>query len=306
MEMKIIFKKCRSYTGVARPLPLLGVLVLMLFVSAGKLDAQQAGTSPGQTKDCSNSDERPIQDNSFLIEEAYNQENGVVQHISTYTRSWQTGEWVYTFTQEFPVRGIKHQLSYTLPVMGLSKPPGTGVGDVALNYRYQAIGSGETRVAFAPRATLLFPSGSVQAGRGTGGYGLQVNLPLSVTLGRHFVTHWNAGATVIPSAQNANGDRAPITGYNLGQSTIWLAHPRFNVLLETLWTGFETVVGPRRTQRSHEFLISPGVRWAYNFKNGLQIVPGIGIPVGVGPSHSKTGLILYLSFEHPWAAFRKN
>jgi len=30
---------------------------------------------------------RPIQDNSFLIEEAYNQESGVVQHISTFSHS---------------------------------------------------------------------------------------------------------------------------------------------------------------------------------------------------------------------------
>ena len=49
--------------------------------------------------------------------------------------------------------------------------------------------------------------------------------------------------------------------------------------------------------------ISPGIRWAYNFKNGLQIVPGIGVPLGVGPSAGETGRALfYLSFEHP---FRK-
>ena len=29
----------------------------------------------------------PIQDNSFLIEEAYNQEAGVVQHIQTFSRA---------------------------------------------------------------------------------------------------------------------------------------------------------------------------------------------------------------------------
>jgi hypothetical protein len=34
----------------------------------------------------------PIQDNSFLIEEAYNQEPGVVQHISVFTRTRSSGE----------------------------------------------------------------------------------------------------------------------------------------------------------------------------------------------------------------------
>ena len=48
--------------------------------------------------------------------------------------------------------------------------------------------------------------------------------------------------------------------------------------------------------------LNPGIRWAYNFKNGLQIVPGIAMPIGVGPSSGERALFLYLSFEHP---FRK-
>src|SRR5258706_9285357 len=80
--------------------------------------------------------EGPIHDNSFLIEEAYNQEEGVVQHINTFQRFRNSGDWVYTFTQEWPVGGLTHQFSYTVPVVR----PGdghAGVGDVALNSRYQ-------------------------------------------------------------------------------------------------------------------------------------------------------------------------
>src|SRR6185369_14103409 len=40
----------------------------------------------------------PIQDNSFLVEEAYNQEADVVQHILTFTHS-RHGDWTSTFTQ---------------------------------------------------------------------------------------------------------------------------------------------------------------------------------------------------------------
>jgi hypothetical protein len=36
-----------------------------------------------------------------------------------------------------------------------------------------------------------------------------------------------------------------------------------------------------------------------NFKSGLQIVPGIGVPIGVGPSRGEYGALLYLSLEHP-------
>jgi len=37
----------------------------------------------------------PIQDNSFLIEEAYNQEAGVVQHVNTFMRQ-RNGDWLYS------------------------------------------------------------------------------------------------------------------------------------------------------------------------------------------------------------------
>ena len=61
-------------------------------------------------------DPRPaagIQDNSFLIEEAYNQEPGVVQHISSLRG--QGGELFFNFTQEWPVLSQRHQFSYTVP-----------------------------------------------------------------------------------------------------------------------------------------------------------------------------------------------
>jgi hypothetical protein len=53
-----------------------------------------------------------IADNSFLIEEAYNQERGVVQHISTWQRSLRSVVRGFTFTQEWPVGTQMHQLSF--------------------------------------------------------------------------------------------------------------------------------------------------------------------------------------------------
>jgi Putative MetA-pathway of phenol degradation len=245
---------------------------------------------------------RRIQDNSFLLEEAYNQEPGVIQHISTFTRS-RTGDWTYTFTQEWPVPGQTHQLSYTIPVQRVD--PNAGLGDVALNYRYQLIGSGETTLAMAPRLSVLLPTGNEKRGLGAGGTGIQVNIPVSLVLSDQFVTHSNAGATHVPSARNADGDRASTTAVNLGQSIIWQPTERFNVLLEALYVNAEVVTGDRRTRREDTFFVNPGIRWAHDFENGLQIVPGIAFPVGLGPSHGEWALFLYLSFEHPlWKAER--
>ncbi|MBZ5598715.1 MAG: transporter [Acidobacteriia bacterium] len=249
-----------------------------------------------------------IQDNSFLVEEAYNQNFGVVQHINSFTRFWNSKDWAYTFTQEWPVPGdARHQLSYTLAALHAGAFPGSGagIGDVLLNYRYQLVGDGNARVAFAPRLSVMFPTGDSAQGRGAGGFGLQTDLPLSVVLVPKLVSHWNAGATFVPHAQDASGDRASSAGYNLGQSFIWLVHPRFNVMLETVFFSSQAVVARNKTEWSNALYLNPGIRWAYNFKNGLQIVPGIGVPLGVGPSAGEKGIFLYLSFEHPFRKLEK-
>jgi hypothetical protein len=246
-----------------------------------------------------------IQDNSFLLEEAYNQEFGVVQHISTFTRLWDSEDWVYTFTQEWPLPGDpRHQFSFTMAAVrpGDFIKEGPGLGDVFLNYRYQLIGSGDTRFAFSPRLSLLLPTGDSALGRGIGGTGLQTDLPVSFKVAPKLATHWNAGATIVPHARNAAGDRASAVGYNLGASAIWLVHPRFNIMMESVFNSAQEVVARHKTEWSNAIFISPGVRWSYNFKSGLQIVPGIAMPIGVGPSAGEKGLFLYLSFEHP---FRK-
>ncbi|MBI1968080.1 MAG: transporter [Gemmatimonadetes bacterium] len=242
-----------------------------------------------------------IADNSFLLEEGYNQEAGVVQHISAFLRSRNDGSWVYTFTQEWPLFSQKSQLSFTLPVQRLrtGAAAATGIGDVALNYRYQLAGV-EARASVAPRLSLLLPTGADGRGFGTGAFGVQANLPVSVTLGPRLVTHWNAGATVIPSAKNAVGAEATTTGYNLGASVVWLLRPTINLLLEVAWARSEAVTGPGVTAASDSWFVSPGLRWAHNFSGELQIVPGIAYPIGVGPSRGEDGIFFYLSFEHPF------
>jgi chemotaxis signal transduction protein len=255
---------------------------------------------------CARAQEEPISDNSFLIEEAYNQERGVVQHIHAFSRMASSGDWIYTFTQEWPLPGEKHQLSYTLPVQQLhgGLASAMGIGDVALNYRYQ-LGGGAGPVAFAPRLSLLVPTGRSRQGLGSGGVGLQLNLPLSWKWGSRFVTHWNAGYTHTYAAGDSAGDRAGTNAWNLGQSLVWLAHSRVNLLVETAYVRGQAVVGDGVVQASDALFLNPGVRWSFNFKSGLQIVPGLGLPIGLGPSQGEHGIFLYLSFEHPFRAASK-
>ncbi|HKU63329.1 MAG TPA: hypothetical protein VJQ44_19160 [Gemmatimonadales bacterium] len=221
-----------------------------------------------------------IADNSFLIEEAYNQEAGVVQHISTFSLPREGGAWNYGFTQEWPLRGVSNQFSYTLPMLNPEGGTGPGIGDIALNYRYQLVAresaDGVTAVHVAPRASLILPTGSESEGRGTGEVGIQANLPVSWVMSSAFVTHWNAGATLLGST----------VGYNLGASGIYRLRRSVNLLLEATWLDQDG------------FYLNPGVRWAYDFASGLQVVPGLAYTVALGPDAGPDAFFLYLSFEH--------
>lgn len=268
-------------------------LALVLLAVAGRLPAQPATAPP------------PIKDNSFLVEEAYNQEKGVVQHISNLVLG-QGGGWAFSFTQEWPMGTQAHQFSFTLLAARVGEGGGsqTGLGDLALNYRFQAKGGGDERLAFSPRLSVLIPTGDSRRGLGQGSAGFQANLPLSVTLSKKLVTHWNAGATYTPSARNAAGDEARYGAINLAQSAVWLASQRFNLLLETVWIHSWEVAAADRTEPVNRFLVSPGVRWAHDFKSGLQIVPGAAFTFGLGPSAGERAVFLYLSFEHPFGRKR--
>jgi Putative MetA-pathway of phenol degradation len=221
-----------------------------------------------------------IADNSFLIEEAYNQEGGVVQHISTLSRVDGGVAWNFGFTQEWPFRGMRHQLSYTVPVLQ-ADGSGTGLGDVLLNYRYQLVGDGETPLHVAPRLSVILPTGSEDEGRGAGSVGLQTNLPMSYVLSDAVAAHGNAGLTL-------DGESGDVDA-NLGASAIWRVHRSANLMLETVWESAQDEV----------VLLNPGVRWAFDFANGLQVVPGVAYTFALGTDDADA-LFLYLSFEHPF------
>ncbi len=296
MKLKMIFN---FISGAPRPSrwaasrgPMHSYPALLVRVLALSLTCLLACSAAAQS--------RPIQDNSFLVEEAYNQETGVVQHINSFVRL-ANGSWNYSFTQEWPVPHYsRNQISYTVGATTAADYGTSGWSDTLLNYRYQLVGNGDSRIAVAPRVSIIFPTGDARQARGFGGTGVQVSLPVSIVLKPdRFVAHTNIGATLVPNATNSAGEQAAVHGYNFGQSLIWLAHPRFNVMFETTYVGNDSVVAPRKTAGSNDWLLNPGVRWAYNLPHGLQIVPGISVPIGVGPSAGQKGILLYLSFEHP-------
>ena len=241
---------------------------------------------------------KKIRDNSFLIEEAYNQEPGVIQHIQAFFYNVRDKSWNYSFTEEWPVCRETHQLSATIPVNRMDDNGAkTGLGDVLLNYRYQLLLKGP--VALAPRVSLILPTGDSAQKLGDGAVGFQANIPFSLELSERWVTHWNLGVTYIPDARGPGGIHRDKTGFNYGASLVFLPSENFNLLVEAVGTSADAFIEEGLFSREKSFLINPGFRFAVDFQSGLQVVPGLGVPIGIGPSSGEYGVFLYLSLEHP-------
>ena len=97
-----------------------------------------------------------IRDNAFLVEEAFNQEAGEVQHIFNWIIAWSrlpgidTRDFINTYTMEIPLGSQLHQFSFTTQFLTAFENPDVGpavqqgdVGDTFLNYRYQLLSNDE-------------------------------------------------------------------------------------------------------------------------------------------------------------------
>lgn len=247
---------------------------------------------------------RGVMDNSFLVEEAYNQEPGVVQHIFTAAYSVDhvsgpdTRAWDMSFTQEWPVFSQTHQFSYTIPFSDVAAGGAhdSGFGDVLLNYRWQAFFKEETLTAFAPRFSLVLPTGNAKKGFGDDTVGYQFNLPFSTALNDRWAIHANAGLTFLPDA--GTGPTADLLNYNLGASAIYAATDRLHFMLEWIGTWDESISSTGSTKQELSTVISPGVRYAFNLKNEAQLVLGFAAPIGLNRAAPDIGVFLYVSFEH--------
>ena len=71
-------------------------------------------------------------------------------------------------------------------------------------------------------------------------------------------------------------------------------------MLESVATRNESLDDNGSRESSTSYLISPGMRGALNFRSGLQVVPGVAFPIGVGSSSGQRDVFFYLSFEHPF------
>jgi DtxR family transcriptional regulator, Mn-dependent transcriptional regulator len=271
--------------------------IVVFLLAAASVRAQTPAPSPPKTFE--------IVDNSFLVEEAFNQERGVVQNIFGATRS--NGGWTSTFTQEWPLGGETHQISYTGSF--LDDGDHAGLGDTLVNYRYQVLTEAAGRPAFAPRLSVVIPSGDSDEGLGQGSWGLQTNLPFSKQRGDWYF-HWNAGVTWLAHATQtfheandiATVRKASLTSPFVAASAIYRVRPMLNLLLESVLVS-DQILGVNGRTREQAWTLSPGFRGGWNIGE-KQLVIGFAVPVTWSAGESDTAAFFYFSYELPFTRNR--
>jgi len=242
-----------------------------------------------------------IEDNSFFIEEAFNQQERVVQHISNGYYQTDAKDFIYTFTQEWPVGSQMHQLSYTIPYQSIHAGS-KGFGDIFINYRYQ-LWDDRNWSWVAPRLSVILPSGSSSKGLGNGVVGVQFCLPVSKRWSNEFISHFNLGITLLPDIKGETTAGSTVhktlPSYYAGASGIWLLSRNFNLMCEVLYTINSGIDGSGNVSFSFQAILSPGIRYAIDLGD-LQIVPGVAFPFSFTSAGSDMNLFGYLSFEHPF------
>jgi DtxR family transcriptional regulator, Mn-dependent transcriptional regulator len=255
------------------------VLLLLSLCAAAAAQQQKRATEPFR-----------ITDNSFLVEEAFNQEPGIFQNIFNAARA--DHAWASTFTQEWPLGSQTHQFSYTLAWVNSG---GVELGATLLNYRYQAMLEGPGRPAFSPRLSLVLPTGTA-SDEDVDATGLQFNLPFSKQTGNVY-WHWNAGMTWFPSADVA-GETHSFESPFLAGSAIVRVRPMFHAMLESV-LNFTELPSEPGTRREDLFTLSPGVRGGWDIGD-QQLVLGLAVPMTWGAGRQETAGFVYLSYELPF------
>ena len=257
-----------------------------------------------------------FEDNSFLLEEAFNQETGVIQNIfNFYWDSFKSKNINLSFTQEIPLSNVSHQLSYTLSYAQTKDQRGipvSGFGDMSISYRPMVWGEKKWAMVI-PRFTVILPTGSAKDGLGSGALGGQINIAVTKRLSRKVVTHYNMGLTYFyhyDRYEDLNQkieltDEKNLMFKNLGTSIIWYPTRHSNLMLEYLSNFTSTIEQNGLISHSHQQIINPALRFCID--NGrMQVVPGIGLPLRFeNGNYQDTGIFFYLSFEPDYLTFYK-
>ena len=237
-----------------------------------------------------------IEDNSFLLEEAYNQEWGVYQFIQKYQTS-NKGNIEYSFENEIPISDKVHQFSYEFARIKSDGQSQSKFGDTTLNYRWQPLN--KDGFLLAERIGLIVPTGNVAEGTSSGVVGFEFMQAATLTLSDRWMNHWNLGFEVLPNAKTAgHSARGTQSGFTAATSLIYLLSDNFNLMMEALVQTGQSINADETKEISSSVTLNPGVRWAWDFDwKDTQIVPGVSFPTEILNDRTEHSVLVYLSIE---------
>ncbi|MGH7895245.1 MAG: hypothetical protein ACREQL_11300, partial [Candidatus Binatia bacterium] len=150
-----------------------------------------------------------------------------------------------------------------------------------------------------PRLSILLPTGALADEFGAGSTGVQLGLPVSKQISRHWAANLNLGGTIFPSVEAPDdpGRQEQLLDGSAAASIIWEPFDAINFLCEVL--VFQTEEVTRRATAYHTHpLVNPAVRVGWNGPAATQWVLGLGFPIGFGRDAGELGVFLYFSVEH--------
>ena len=207
----------------------------------------------------------PIEDHNFGLESGWNRDGAALQYATFFLR----GTSALELTHEWSARSPRHQFSYTIPLY--SHAGEAGLGDTVLNYRYQLAGDVQSRIAVAPRVSLLLPTRSAHFGERS--RGLEVSVPVSAAITPRLTSHTNLIATWFHDLGNREVTAA--------QGLTFAATSRVAVSVDAAWK--------RYADGSDLLVVRPGVQFGVDL-GGIRVSPGVAFPTG-------EGVLFYVAIE---------
>lgn len=219
-----------------------------------------------------------------------------------------TDRWETDFV--LPVNGSRTRLN------GNTINSDFALADGLVGIRYQFLHEGKAPFALTMGPQVLFPSGSLSSGTGTGSTGVAWDVAASKDWGGPFFLYGTFNYHVTPRAKDPTpgsstrfllhgADWATTLGFRAMERPRGATNQDIHVFLEGGGSWDQEVepgetFGQRRGKLS--WVVSSGVRYGYMTPRKTLIEIGVAAPIGLGPNGSKIGFIIQFQYEfyfHP-------
>jgi hypothetical protein len=230
-----------------------------------------------------------IEDNSFLVEEAFNQSPGVIQY--TVINQVNRGIAELNLECEMPLKGEFHQLSVSIPAKVFQST--VGIEDIMISYRPLLLDRHRWAMV-TPRVSVILPTGKVSRGFGDGSWGIECNVALTKQLSRRLISHVNVGSSSSFKKMQEQLHQNRLHYESAGTSLIFAAAKGLDLMAEVTTSNVKLDSNAASTWN---FIGNPGFRFCLKM-NQFLVVPGMSAPFTLLSGRATVSeVLIYISIE---------